>query len=208
MTTGWARQTALGIMIAAVSAAGCKSHQTTAPPTAVVVDNSNAPNMQKALQLAQEAEAAWKAGRDDRAIELYQQSLNQSQDLAFVWLNLGTLLMKKDNFLDAAEAFKSAADLSPTDARPFYNLGVVYQKTHWEPTALEYFIKALERQPNYLPALRGAVGTGQMLVLVDEDALKRARALLMIEADPVWRRLAETEQLRIENDLKARRAGG
>jgi tetratricopeptide (TPR) repeat protein len=208
MTTGWARRAALGIMIAAATAAGCKSHQTAASKTGVVVNNTDAAGMQSALQLAAEAETAWKAGKDDRAIELYQQSLAQSQDLAFVWLNLGTLLMKKDNFLDAAEAFKSAADLSPNDARPFYNLGVVYQKTHWEQTALEYYIKALERQQNYLPALRGAVGTGQMLVVVDEEALKRARALLMIETDPAWRRVAETEQLRIENDLKARRAGG
>jgi tetratricopeptide (TPR) repeat protein len=197
------------MMVAVACAAGCKSHQATAPKTAYISDNSgDADHMRKALALASEAEAAWKAGKDDRAIELYQQSLAQSQDLALVWSNLGALLMKKENYLDAAEAFKSAADLSPNDARPFYNLGVIYQRTHWEQTALEYYIKALERQPNYLFALRGAVGTGQMLVVVDDDALKRARALLMIETDPQWRRVAETEQLRLENELKTRRAGG
>jgi tetratricopeptide (TPR) repeat protein len=170
--------------------------------TGAVVQNDAPARMQSALKLAAQAEDAWKAGKTDEALELYQRSLEESQDLPLVWNNVGTLLMRKDNYMDAAEAFKRAADLSPKDPVPYYNVGLMYQRRGYP--ALEWFVKSLERDPRYLPSLRAAVVSAKRQVIADDAALNRVRTALLLETDPQWRSIMMTEQIRIENDLKGK----
>lgn len=196
----------VAVMVAAGVGAvggGCASHRATEP---VVIKDNAAPQLGEAQRLATEALKQQKLGKTDKAIELYQESLQHSQDLPLVWNNLGMLLMEKGDYMDAAEAFNSAASLRPDDPRPYYNVGIVYQKANWQTEALEYFVRSLERDPRYLPSLRAAVAVGQIKVLTDEPALKRVRTALLLETDPTWRKIEETEQLRIENELKGKRA--
>ncbi len=181
---------------------GCKGRGGT---TIVPVDDGA--RLVEARKLAAEAQREHKAGHTDKAIELYQKSLDQSRDLFFVWNNLGLLLMEKENYTDAAEMFKSAADLAPEDPRPFYNIGLIYQKAVYDEKALDYFLKSLERDPKYLPSLRGAIISAKRLDISDEPSLGRVRTAMLIETDPQWRRIFTTEQLRIEGTMSRAKRG-
>ncbi|MFN0134062.1 MAG: tetratricopeptide repeat protein [Phycisphaerales bacterium] len=172
---------------------GCQHRQ-----KGTVIIRADNDRLNRAIALAQEAQDAQKAGKNDRAIDLYRKSLEQSQELFGVWNNLGMLLMKKGENMEAAEMFKAAADLAPSDPRPYYNIGLIYQGRQYPVKALEFYEKALARDPRYLPALRGAIRVGQIRVLTDEPALERIRTGLLIETDPTWIRLFQTELFRIE----------
>ena len=182
---------------AALLAGGC-----TPPKQKVtVIKDDSLVRMDEAQQLASEAQAAQKAGDGEKAIALYQQSLSKTRDLFYVWNNLGTLLMERQNYMDAAECFTTAADLAPMDPRPFYNMGVIYQRALHDQKALEYYVKSLDRDPRYLPSLRGAVITAKRLDISDEALLDRIRSGLLQETNPEWRRILETELLRVEGSM-------
>jgi tetratricopeptide (TPR) repeat protein len=185
--------------IALAMLAGC-AHKTTPP---VFQDNSPQ-RSSEAYRLALEAEKAMIAGRTDEAITLYQRSIEQSPDLFGVWNNLGTLLMAKGNYIDAAEAFKSAADLAPGDPRPFYNVGVIYWKRGYPSQALDYFVKSLERNPRYRDSLRGAVAAGKLSGAADQAALDRVRTAKLLETDTKWGQIEFSEEYRIEEAIKNR----
>jgi tetratricopeptide (TPR) repeat protein len=180
----------------ALALAGCRTKS-----REVVINPGEVARLGEARELALRAQREQKAGHTDKAIDLYRQSLDQSRDLFFVWNNLGILLMEKQNYADAAEMFKSAADLAPTDPRPFFNIGLIYQRAVYDEQALEYFVKSLDRDPRYLPSLRGAIVSAKRLDITDEDALKRVRTALLLESDTKWRRIFETEALRIEGSI-------
>jgi tetratricopeptide (TPR) repeat protein len=181
---------------------GCKSHS-----GAIVIPTEENARLTEARRLAADAQREAKAGHNDKAIELYQKSLDQSRDLFFVWNNLGLLLMEQENYTDAAEMFKSAADLAPEDPRPFYNIGLIYQRAVYDEKAREYFVKSLERDPKYLPALRGAIISDKRLDISDDPSLTRVRTALLIETDPQWRKIFMTEQLRIEGTMSRAKRG-
>lgn len=186
-------------MIAAAAAGGCRSS-----PKVTVVKDAGPAQRAKAMDLALEAQRAHNAGQHERALRLYQESLGFSQDLFMVWNNLGILLMEKGNLMNAAEMFKSAADLQPSDPRPYYNIGLIYQRAGYDEPALEYYVRSLERDPRYLPSLRGAVTVGKHLDISDEPAQSRVRSALLLETDPKWREIFERESLRIKGTLGRR----
>ena len=181
---------------------GCRSSGHT---TIVPIDDGA--RVTEARKLAAQAQREYKDGHIDKAVALYQKSLDQSRDLFFVWNNLGLLLMEQENYTEAAELFKSAADLAPADPRPFYNIGLIYQKAVYDEKALDYFLKSLDRDPKYLPSLRGAIISGKRLDISDEPSLTRVRTALLIETDPQWRRIFQTEQFRIEGTMSRAKKG-
>jgi hypothetical protein len=77
--------------------------------------------------------------------------------------------------------------------------------------SLRYYDIALERSPNYLPALRGAVKAAHLLGEADERRLDQVKRALLIETDEQWRTVFERERVRIvgrlELDRRARRDG-
>jgi tetratricopeptide (TPR) repeat protein len=158
--------------------------------------------VQEATRLATQAQNAQRAGDTERAIDLYRQSLAVSGDMAASWNNLGVLLMSREENLDAVAAFKRASELSQSDPRPLENIGLVYSRLGWEEKALEYYLKALDRSPNSVKALRGTASATKLLAIADEQALARVRTALLVDADPDWRRIYEMEQTRIDGQLR------
>jgi tetratricopeptide (TPR) repeat protein len=190
------------LAVCALAAGGCNKQGKT-----VVIPDDSAVRRADAERLAFEAYRADQQGDSKKAVELYQQSLNRSRDLYFVWHNLGLLLMEQDNYAEAAEMFKTAAELQPSEPGAFYNIGLMYQKRDYDERAMEYFIKSLARDRRYLPSLRGAVISGKRLDVTDEAALERVRTALMTESDPEWLRIFQTEQLRIEGSMVRAKQG-
>lgn len=157
-------------------------------------------------ELFAQAEAAQNRGDADRAIALYRDAVRNAPDLAEAWNNLGILLMERMDYAGAAEAFRVAMDLRPTDPRPAENLGLAYLDAGWGVEALRYYEMALERDPNRRESLRGAIKATHLLNLADQKALDRVRRALLIENDPDWRMIAERERVRIEHRLESERS--
>jgi tetratricopeptide (TPR) repeat protein len=155
-----------------------------------------------AVRLSGEAERAMQRGKKDEAIALYRQAIEASPDLAPAWHNLGVLLMEQKNYIDAVEAFKAAADLAPVDPRPYYMAGLAYHQQGWDEGALSYFVRALERNPNDVLSLRGAVRASKRLDRADRASLDRARRALALDPDDTWRKIEQREALRIEGAMK------
>lgn len=192
------------VLLAAATITGCTSQPK--PQTAEVALPQY--DTQTATRLAAEALQAQRAGRLDDAIELYQKAINAHPELSGIWTNLGVALMAKNDFTTAAEAFKRAADLSPTDSRPLINLGVAYLDRGWADESLNWFGRALERDPNNIDALRGAIVAAQRSGREDEKTLERIKTLQLIETDPKWNQELGFRRARLEANLRDRGKSG
>ncbi|MEQ8850845.1 MAG: tetratricopeptide repeat protein [Phycisphaerales bacterium] len=147
------------------------------------------------------AEDAMKAGDVDRAIDLYRQSIDSYPQLAVAWNDLGVALMSKRRNQEASQCFHMAANVDPTDPRPFYNLGSLFQSLYYDDDAHDYFVKALERKSNYLPALRGAIQTSDLGDRRSEKTLDWIRKALMLETDPDWINYLRKLRLEVESEV-------
>lgn len=157
-----------------------------------------------AMRVALQAQSSARSGEHDDAIRLYNEALVHDDRLAFAWNNLGLSLMELNAYDRAVYAFTRAADLDPADPRPMSNAGIAYHQRGFDREALRHFEYALERDPNWLEALRGAGRAGQRLRLADNRALERTRHAILVEPDRQWRDFFERERIRIEEALRAR----
>ena len=83
-------------------------------------------------------------GRDQEAIQAYQQALKLDEYLPWIHNNLGVLLLEGDQPALAAEHFQTANELSPQNVTTYVNLGsAYYAQEDWEAAAAAYG-KALE----------------------------------------------------------------
>lgn len=158
--------------------------------------------VEEANRIAKEAAREAEEGNTDRAIELYREALSVSRDLAQAWTNLGALLMETGDFRGAAEAWTVAADLWPTDPRPMYNIGYAWLERYYPSDALTHFELALERDPNYQPALVGAIRASEWLNVADEELAERIRRAIFNETDPDWLEYLQRQKSRVDARLR------
>ncbi len=137
-------------------------------------------------------------GKPDKALGEYRQALELDDKLYGAWNNMGQLLMDQGNFADAVSAYKIASGLEPTDPRPEYNIGLVYQKVGWAQDSFEHFQNALDRDPNYIPALRGIIRSAEMLGKGDAQILEYIRNAQLRETDEQWRSYFSSQYYRVE----------
>lgn len=175
-----------------VGGAGCES--TPKRDAAQEAADQMVLNQQEGLRLAREAQKQVESGKKDEAIQTYQRAVSTWREMPAAWNNLGVLLMEKQDYAGAVGAFKVAAELSPTDPRPLENVAVSYVKSGWASDALRYYGMALERDPNRIESLRGAVRTAEMVRIRDDATLDRIRRALLIETDPSYRLYFERQQ--------------
>ncbi|QYK47318.1 MAG: tetratricopeptide repeat protein [Phycisphaeraceae bacterium] len=185
-----------GVFVAGAAGAwaglpGCASTQKQDPGA---MADAVAQNQSRGLQLARDAQRQADRGETERAIETYKQAVASWREMPAAWNNLGVLLMQEQNYADAVSAFKVAADLSPTDPRPLENIAVCYVRSGWASDALRYYGMSLERDPNRLESLRGAVRAAEMVRVRDEATLERIRRALLVETDERYREYFERQQ--------------
>lgn len=194
---------AIGLVAVALTCAGCGSPKKADPTldaSQVVLERKRLND--QAQKLALQAQAEEKAKRPDKAIELYQQALAASPDQHWgVWNNLGMLLLDRGDYFGAASAFRRASELPPRESTPLVNLGVTFHRAGHDQPALDAFEKALERDPNSLDALRGALVAGQRLRVTSQTALERLDRAVMLERDTAWRVVFERERIAMRNRL-------
>lgn len=183
-----------------VVGSGCESGQNRS--TADLVD-AQAENQATGYRLAREAQEQAERGESDKAIQTYTSALASWRQMPAAWNNLGVLYMEQQNYADAVGAFKVAADQSQSDPRPLENIAVCYLRSGWASDSLRYFGMSLERDPNRIESLRGAVRAAEMVRVRDEATLERIRRALLVESDPKYRAYFERQQQLVSAALAA-----
>lgn len=177
---------------------GCASKGITfAPP-------DTAADIAAAMKLKDQGDELYKEGEHLKAIEKYKEAIRKNSSYGEAWNNLGLALVRDNNRYDAQQAYVRAGELMPLDPTPMDNIGVLYMEANLPEDALRYFEMALERRPQYLPSLRGAVRAAQLIDRSEEADLAHIKMGLRIETDATWRTMFQRQLARVQADLDDR----
>ncbi len=171
----------------AAGASGCanRTRQPLRVPESATPE-ARAAALAKAEDLARDAQRLELAGDKDQAIKKYGEAINTFHDLPVAWNNLGVLWADQGKNLEAAEAYKTASELSPTDPRPLKNLGALWEELGYLDDAARWYDEALRRDPNYLPALRRAILVDDLRNELSDTTAERLKAAIIMEREPWW----------------------
>lgn len=175
---------------------GCASSR-----SAASLQASDPAQVSAAYDLILEAQDAERRDKPEQAVALYREGLAKYREFPAAWNNLGSLLMDQSRYLEAVECFQAAADLAPKDPRPPYNQGLAWDRAGYLDDALEFYDRALGRDPQFLPALRGAIRAERLLGRGSQSTLDRLKIALLMEQDPKWRDWFNLQRLRLETEL-------
>lgn len=185
---------AAAALAASLGTLGCQSKPKPLIPAGLAEDDAR--RLTKAVDLA---DAAGRERDNERAAELYRQAVTTYRELPAAWNNLGEILMEQEKYLQAAEAFSTAAELSPSDPRPVYNLGLLWDRRGYLREAREQYARAIGRDASFLPALRGAIRADSLLNEGDTQTLEWLKRALLLEEDPKWLKWLRLQKARIES---------
>lgn len=183
----WAAGVAAWLVLGACGAAGLGGCRTSASSQIAAVEQRNsAEQIQKAASLVRDAQRLELAKDTPGAIAKYKEAIETYNELPVAWNNLGRLLMQNGDNLMAAEAFKQASELSPSDPVPVHNLGALWESLGYLGDASKWYDQALQRDPQYLPSLRRFLLVKDLNS--DRDAIvgDRLKTALLLETDPWW----------------------
>lgn len=170
----------IGLALAATPG-GCAGGRPRPPSAGRAIEASE--RLAHAWDLAQAADAAAYDGRVEEAVRLYAEAVAYGPGFAPIWNNYGHSWYLLGNRLAAVEAYSKAAELEPSDPRPFTSIGHIYNEISWAEEALRYYELALRINPNHLEALIGAVRAAESMGRAEEIDLDRIRAALLLTAD-------------------------
>lgn len=156
-------------------------------------------NRAKAREHSAKATKLHADGKHEEALQEYRNALELDDQLYAAWNNMGQLLMEQKNYADAVSAFQIAAGIEPTDPRPLYNIALAYQRVGWAADAYTSYEKALQRDPYYLPAMRGLARSAEMLGKGDQSLLSTIKQAQLRETDEQWRNYFSAQYRRVEN---------
>ena len=145
-------------------------------------------------------ELAYRASQAEDPIEAqrhYLDAIDAHSSFAAAWNNLAVLLMDSRRMLEADEALQIAATVDPRDPRPVYNRGLLRHRNGQLDQAARLYLIALERDPNFLPALIGHIETDVVLQETDETTVSRIDRALRLETDPKRVQTLQLQRLRI-----------
>lgn len=172
---------------------GCSRSGNISLPPGLAQDEAR--RITQAVELASDA---YRTKEPEAAFGKYRRAVETYRELPSAWNNLGVLLMQQERYLEAAEAFRAAGDLAPTDPRPLYNLGLLWDRRGYIREARALYAEALERDPGYLPALRGGIRADSLLSEGTTQTLGWLERALLSERDEVWRTWMRLQKARIE----------
>jgi Tfp pilus assembly protein PilF len=108
------------------------------------------------------------------------------RDLGQAHNNLGVVYMNQRRLYEAASEFQLAAELLPTQAQPYSNLGLVMESANKLETAAEFYEKALARQNECVPAMANLARVRIRLDRRDEKTRKLLEQLVLRDTRPEW----------------------
>lgn len=182
------------LAMACVAAPACSRRITLSLPPGLGEDEAR--RLTEARRLAADAQHTENA---DDAADKYRQALRLYREFPQAWCNLGVLMMEQNRYVEASEAFSTAAQIDSDDPRPLYNLGLLYDRRGYLREARGYYEQAIERDPNYLDALRGAIRADSLLNEGSMQTLRWLERALMLEQDRKWLEWMRLQKARIES---------
>lgn len=129
------KSTFVALLLVVSCAALAQQKRAATPPRAPAV------NQQQFEQLSTQANQAREAGNLDEAIELYKKALPLKPKWNEGWWYLATLLYEKDQYAEAAKAFKNSAALNPKVGAPLVMLGLCEFRIGEYDNALAHLIQ-------------------------------------------------------------------
>ena len=190
-----------GSLMAAAPLAGCQRNRD------FNLNPASSASLQEALKLATEGEALRKDAKFAKAAEKYKQSIAIKPDIGAVWVNYGACLSELGDYMPARDAYIRAAELLPSDPRPYENLGLLYHDRGYDVKALEYYELSLAKDPHWLSSLRGAIISAKNLRVASEKGQQFINDGIMLEKDPQFLRVMQNERFRVEAKLKEQSSG-
>ncbi len=94
-----------------------------------------------------------KSGNHSKALEVMKSAKRSNPYDYNVLVSLGTAYTRDGNVQEGARQYLKALRLYPEKAKPCYNLGYLFYESGQEGLAIEYLQEALEREPDFKPAL-------------------------------------------------------
>src|SRR5262245_40874934 len=107
------------VVAAALALAGCDTMRTALPQRSDL------------FQLSNDAQLAYEAGEDAKAEQLYMGLARATPNEPEVWLRLGNLYARSNRPDAAADAYQRALAINSSDARVWYNLGIIRLRQGW-----------------------------------------------------------------------------
>ena len=84
----------------------------------------------------------------EEALRLLNEAIAREQDHFWAWFYRGLILEEREDFMNAAKAYKNALRLNPFFAQAHNNLGYCYKESHYYSWAVEEYLKAIELIPD------------------------------------------------------------
>lgn len=185
-----------------LAAAGCRTYRAPVAPDF----SQEMADRAAAIDLVRAGQRLEAGGKDAAAEEKYRQAVQLYRETPAGWNNLGRLLMKRQLNEEARRAFLVAAELSPRDPLPIYNLGALYDNMGYLEDAARWYEEALTRDENFQPALRRSVLVDQLLRRGNEVTARRVQRALLQETDPWWKERLQRERSRLAEEMRMGRA--
>ena len=184
------RPTTPAWVLAATALAGCA-----APPTVRTEETGEpAPDTRRAAELNRRGAAAGPA----EAEALFRQAIAADSGYAPAYNNLGTVLLRRKRYAEAAEAFDTAARLRPESAEPRFNLGLLHHEIGRHREAMREYELALELDPGHLQAAENCAILYVRLGIQKERTRELLRGALLREERPALRKWMEEQIFRLE----------
>ncbi|NQX95990.1 MAG: tetratricopeptide repeat protein [Erythrobacter sp.] len=192
-----------GMLAAPALLTGCASSSSTPRDRSALeeIDPTSAYNQRRMAEAREQLSLATQLQREEKygeALEAYRRALELDDKLYAAWNNMGQLLMQQENYADAVSAFQIASSIEPSDPRPLYNIGLAYQTVGWASDAYDNYENALQRDPYYIPAMRGIARSAEMLGKGDRKLLETIKQAQLREREEKWRNYFRDQYRRVE----------
>ncbi len=151
------------------------------------------------------AERASRTSDPVRAEQYYREATSIYPEFAAAWNNMGLTLMSQERWSEADEAFALATDLAAFDPRPLYNRGLIRLKRGYAEQSIPYFERAIELNPNFLPALRAGIRAEILTRQTGERTLTWLERAIMLETDESWLKYLRLQRLQIDAEVNQER---
>jgi tetratricopeptide (TPR) repeat protein len=102
-----------------------------------------------ALKLSNRAAQLKKEGREQEAIELYQQAIELDPGCHKYYYQLANILRQQEQLTEANSYYRKAIELAPNDSWSYYSLGEVLSKQNRIEEAIQSYKRSIELNANY-----------------------------------------------------------
>lgn len=124
-----------------------------------------------------------KKGNYDRAIKLFNKSIDLNPDCHSTYHNLGIVYAQKEEYQIALKYYNKALDINPDFSKAYYQKGKLYEDTNDYDKAISNYSKAIEYDPEHEWACRAYEHRGDVYKSINEykKAIQDYKKVLELE---------------------------